>query len=47
MSLVQQAKTQFEAQRAELGDTVVVEIKTGYGSPTPTTPEEPNPPAGS
>lgn len=47
MSLVQQAKTQFETQRAELGDTVVVEIKTGYGSPTPTTPEEPNPPAGS
>ncbi|MEG1887251.1 MAG: hypothetical protein RR177_03915, partial [Oscillospiraceae bacterium] len=35
LATVKQAKSEFEALKAGLGDTVVVEIRQGYGSPTP------------
>lgn len=31
MTIVNQAKQEYEKERADLGDTVVVEIRTGYG----------------
>lgn len=35
LNTVKAAAAEFEAYRASLGDTVTVEVKTGYGSPTP------------
>ena len=34
MEMIKRVKKEFEQNRAELGDKVTVEIRTGYGSPS-------------